>query len=62
MAENVTTKSVPNAKEDFDRCASCGVTLIADGTEEADFAVLCEQCLLDDEEEYGDEIGVDDVG
>lgn len=29
---------------DFDRCSRCGDTLIADGTEEADWATMCPEC------------------
>lgn len=34
----------PTDMPDYDRCAGCGKTLIADGTEEADFATLCPDC------------------
>ena len=29
---------------DFDRCSRCGDTLMADGTEEADWATMCPEC------------------
>lgn len=39
---------------DFDRCSRCGDTLIADGTEEADWATMCPEC---DEEHRAELIG-----
>lgn len=38
-----------------DRCSRCGDTLIADGTEEADWATMCPDC----DEEYRAELNGD---
>ncbi len=38
-----------------DRCSRCGDTLIADGTEEADWATMCPDC----DEEYRAELSGD---
>ncbi len=38
-----------------DRCSRCGITLIADGTEEADFATMCDYC----DDEYRAELNGD---
>lgn len=50
----------PHSKQepDYDRCGRCGETLIADGTEEADWTTLCPEC---DEEWRAEMSGDDDI-